>query len=332
MAWNGYKYEFEPHGLLEQDAGPFVFSSEPVSASPVTAAPSASPVARTTTHDGGAGGDGVSGPAGYGGPSPGIGYNSASTGSTIGGLASMATGIPGLGMVGAGIGTAQDMSNLGQMAGIANPGVVDNISAISHFANAVSNGLAGRSIRGQTIDMANQYSPNVNPADFAQLGKQASTYGGGSTDNGGMSSTESAVGAGFGDETGEFGGLGPNGEGDGGEGDGTVICTELYRQGLMPREIYQADRLFGASQDVSVLEGYRAWAKPVVRLMRRSKAVTRAVHFIASPWAKEMAYQMGATEEGSVIGWAMMSVGIPVCRMLGYARSKLNASRQSFQS
>lgn len=318
-----------------------MFSTEPaVSASPVANAPSASPVG-PPAGDGGAGGDGAAGPEGYGGPSPGIGFNAARTGNTIGGIVGTVAGVPGLGAIGAGIGTAQDMGNLGKMGGIANPGVVDAISGLAHFGSAISRGVFGRSIRDQAVDIANKASPTVNPADYAAFGRQAVSNNPGTGYGGsrGSNNASAADRSGAADTTGvgsqndprgeqnAHGGYGTSSDGAG-AGDGTVICTELYRQGLMPREIYDADRLFGAAQDAFVLDGYRAWANPVARIMRRSPAFTGVVNVIASRWAVEMAYQTGAVEKGSVAGWAMMAVGIPVCRMLGYVRSKLNASRQ----
>ena len=107
--------------------------------------------------------------------------------------------------------------------------------------------------------------------------------------------------------------------------DDKIICSELFRQGLMEHHIYEADERFGAIMrhaDPAVIEGYKLWATPVVKMMQRYSFVTRAVSFIANPWAKQMAHQMGATEKGSLIGKIIMQIGIPFCRVVNYLFSK----------
>lgn len=102
--------------------------------------------------------------------------------------------------------------------------------------------------------------------------------------------------------------------------DDKIICSELFRQGLMDAKIYKADEQFGAllrQRDLAAIEGYQVWARPVVKMMQGSKFITQLVRIIADPWSKEMAYQMGATEEGNIIGKAMMAIGVPFCRLIG---------------
>jgi len=100
-------------------------------------------------------------------------------------------------------------------------------------------------------------------------------------------------------------------------GEGTVICTELYRQGLLDKEIYLADSTYGALLDDAVLIGYHSWAEGIASKMRDSKILTRVVSLIAIPWAKEMAFQMGTLDKGHWLGKAMNIVGIPICRFIG---------------
>jgi len=101
----------------------------------------------------------------------------------------------------------------------------------------------------------------------------------------------------------------------------TVICTELYRQGLLPYDIYLADAEFGRRAHPYTKAGYLLWAQPVVCLMQRSASVTRVVHIIATPWTLSMAKQVGVRTEGSVVGTALMVVGVPVCWFLGWGLS-----------
>jgi RHS repeat-associated protein len=107
---------------------------------------------------------------------------------------------------------------------------------------------------------------------------------------------------------------------EGSESGDKIICVELYRQGLMDKDIYRADERFGATmkrEKVEVLIGYQFWAKPVVGLMKKSKAFTDFVNFFAKPWSYEMAHRMGERKEGDFFGSVLMSIGIPICGFIG---------------
>ena len=99
-----------------------------------------------------------------------------------------------------------------------------------------------------------------------------------------------------------------------------VICAELHRQGLMDEAIWKVDEEFGRylrDNEQDVLLGYQLWAKPVVKWMHKSKAFTRIVASVATPWSYEMAYRKGARNKGSFAGKILMDVGVPVCRTIG---------------
>lgn len=105
----------------------------------------------------------------------------------------------------------------------------------------------------------------------------------------------------------------------------TVICTELHRQGLMDAETFALDAQFGAhirATDPAVYAGYLEMAQPVVRLMQRSRTVARLINLLAAPWAREMAHRMGKGR-GSLVGKAIMAVGIPACRGKGKTKRKV---------
>jgi|GEM_PF-1981890 len=111
-------------------------------------------------------------------------------------------------------------------------------------------------------------------------------------------------------------------EGNGaGNAGGTVICTELYRQGLIEKDVYRADQRFGLRlmrNDPDVITGYQFWAKPVVRLMRKSRFFTLLVYkSVGEAWANDMARREGLNGFGTVRGILAIAVGIPVCRMIG---------------
>jgi len=120
---------------------------------------------------------------------------------------------------------------------------------------------------------------------------------------------------------------------------GKIICTELYNLGLMDYETYVADQRFGdklSKTDPLVMDGYHSWAGIVVDWMRgkgpdmffwitdpAEKArrthewSTKWAYEIATPWAEEMAYQMGVRNTPNHIGKALMSVGKVISKVVG---------------
>ncbi|MCR9215303.1 MAG: hypothetical protein NXI13_16420 [Proteobacteria bacterium] len=103
-----------------------------------------------------------------------------------------------------------------------------------------------------------------------------------------------------------------NGAGDAG-GDGTVICTELRRQGLLPDHIWEADERYAKTVSANIRAGYLLWARPWVRVMRRSKLATNVTYWFAEPWSRHMAHKMGVLKKDSYFGTALMILGIPIC-------------------
>jgi hypothetical protein len=84
----------------------------------------------------------------------------------------------------------------------------------------------------------------------------------------------------------------PDGEG-GGESDGTVLCTALYMQGMLPENIYRADAAFGKTVGRNWFRAYQIVAHPLAMLMLKSKLVTAIVRPLVSRWAYKMAARMG---------------------------------------
>lgn len=97
----------------------------------------------------------------------------------------------------------------------------------------------------------------------------------------------------------------------------TVICTELYRQGLMDEATFEADTEFGNQLPRSVIRGYHLWAAPMAKLMHKSKLLTRLIAPIGLAWAREMKRRVTGEGEGSILGAAILAIGVPTCRMLG---------------
>jgi len=92
---------------------------------------------------------------------------------------------------------------------------------------------------------------------------------------------------------------------------GTVICTELHRQGIMSDEVFETDKSFGKKQDIETIAGYHTWAIPLASLMRKYKIVTWVITPIAMAWAEDMA---GGK---NMFGKILNKIGIPICRFIG---------------
>ena len=95
-----------------------------------------------------------------------------------------------------------------------------------------------------------------------------------------------------------------------------VICAELYRQGLLEKEIFELDEEFGRhlrKVNPDIINGYHQWALPLVFLMQRSIVASHIIKIIARPVVKHIAYQMGYPSK-TYLGHAMFTVGKYICR------------------
>lgn len=97
-------------------------------------------------------------------------------------------------------------------------------------------------------------------------------------------------------------------------GFGTVICTELFMQGILPLEIMSKDFDFGLKTLIerpAVYWGYRFLADPVVKGMKKSKMFTKLVASLAIPWANNMAGNK------NLLGATVSFIGEPICWVVG---------------
>lgn len=95
---------------------------------------------------------------------------------------------------------------------------------------------------------------------------------------------------------------------------GTVICTELHRQGYMTGEMLKKDAEHGRLVRVnnpSVFVGYIWLARPVVKLMRKSQLFTDLISIPAMAWARDMA------GEKSLAGKLINKLGNLICKPVG---------------
>ena len=98
---------------------------------------------------------------------------------------------------------------------------------------------------------------------------------------------------------------------------GTVICTELHRQGLLDDKVYQYDAEYRKFVDEQTYTGYRILAQPIVSLMQKSKSFTRIFAPFAIATATEMAGRVNPEIQGSNVGKAMLRIFTPLCRLVG---------------
>jgi len=111
-------------------------------------------------------------------------------------------------------------------------------------------------------------------------------------------------------------------------GGGSIICTELHRQGLMDEDTYRADELYGLAfqrANPKAYAGYIRLATPVVHLMRKSKLFTSLVKVFVDPWSREMAYMSGMRNKGSLFGRLIHRIGVLICEKAGKELSNVMA-------
>jgi hypothetical protein len=115
---------------------------------------------------------------------------------------------------------------------------------------------------------------------------------------------------------------------------GSVICSELHRQGEISDSIYRITNYYCATKlTLTHIKGYHFWAVPVVKRLERGKGV-KTWKFVYNHWANHIAYKAGVRKKFDVCGWAIsntletLSLGIGKIyeatsekRRLGYANS-----------
>tara|TARA_B100000925_G_scaffold289983_1_gene274103 strand:- start:571 stop:1758 length:1188 start_codon:yes stop_codon:yes gene_type:complete len=93
---------------------------------------------------------------------------------------------------------------------------------------------------------------------------------------------------------------------------GKIICNELYKQGYLPEEIWDADERWGAARfitDPKLVVGYQMWARKVVKFMRKNPQWTPTIYFLCKPWTEWMAYDIGVLPKNNLRGQFTQWVG-----------------------
>lgn len=94
---------------------------------------------------------------------------------------------------------------------------------------------------------------------------------------------------------------------------GTVICTELHRQGYFSDETLEKEKEYGLwliENDPEVYLGYRMWADSVVKLMQKSELFSFVVACVATPWASYVAGNC------NLVGMTINAIGAPMCKLV----------------
>jgi len=272
----------------------------------------------------------------------GLGIANPSPAGMVSSIAGKALGIPALGLVGPALGVASVVSDA------FGPSTGTSFGVGQQTGSGISQGQVsgyGTTTGGPTGLGVNAYGQEVDPNAEAVTGlaeEVAEAEAKGMDPAGVVGDTTSAeasaqgvtAGPDFGETSPEEGVQGKgdpsaasvsSGDGDGDGGDGTVICTELHRQGILSKTIYISDQEFGrklAIEDPEAFAGYHAWAIPVVSLMKKSCVFTRFVAVFALPWAREMHFIEAGVGKGSILGKFMIKFGVPICRFIGRRSAK----------
>lgn len=93
---------------------------------------------------------------------------------------------------------------------------------------------------------------------------------------------------------------------------GSVICTELHRQGRLPVALYELGYSHFSSLHPNTVLGYRSWAEKIVPLMRKSKGLSKFLAPIAVA-----RYRMIVLQEFSFLGAVTIYFGQPICFIIG---------------
>lgn len=117
-----------------------------------------------------------------------------------------------------------------------------------------------------------------------------------------------------------------------------IICSKLHDIGAMAPAIFAADQAYGKwlfKNDKVVYRGYIRWARIVTawmdgrgpdfmvwikdkeaRTLAQKELTVKMATEMGIPWAEHMAYKMGTLREDNLHGKVLMSIGVPICRIL----------------
>ena len=106
-----------------------------------------------------------------------------------------------------------------------------------------------------------------------------------------------------------------------------IICNELYIQGFLPEELWDADERYGDmmfEKDPRLVIGYQMWARYVVEFMRKNPQYSKYSYMIFKPWTEYMGYEMGVIQKKNWKGYLTHVVG----KQISYLVFNLNNGKR----
>ena len=82
------------------------------------------------------------------------------------------------------------------------------------------------------------------------------------------------------------------------EPESTFICTALYRKGLLPRNIYLCDVIYGKNINFYTYKGYEVWGKWFAKKLQNNKTIYNIFYPIFVAWSKQMAFEVSKGKYG----------------------------------
>jgi len=117
---------------------------------------------------------------------------------------------------------------------------------------------------------------------------------------------------------------------------GTIICTEMYNQNLMPKFIFDADKRFGYrmyKNNRELLEGYWIWATPVVEWLKQNPKGSKLFYnIIVKHWSEHMAYSVDVLPKDNLFGKIIHNIGIKFTKLVYlYYKNRLQKLNYQWQ-
>lgn len=112
--------------------------------------------------------------------------------------------------------------------------------------------------------------------------------------------------------------------GDNNDSDGSHLCTELYRQGLMSRYDKELNWHYAKTRlPASFLIGYQAWARHYVKLMRRSPLATQLIRPFVMARTHAIAHKLNRRPTSSLLGFMLCLTHDQFCCLGGITISQV---------
>ena len=78
----------------------------------------------------------------------------------------------------------------------------------------------------------------------------------------------------------------------------TFICSALYRMGLLPRNIYLCDVIYGKNINFYTYKGYAVWGKWFAKQISKKQTLYKIFSPFFIRWAEQMAYEVSKGKYG----------------------------------